>query len=70
MRDAAGAEFEEARLFDVFADSEKLGPGKRSLAFHLSWRAVDRTMTDEEVDAAMARVFAALADVGAEVRAG
>ncbi len=70
IRDAAGVDFEEARLFDVFADASKLGPGKRSLAFHLSWRAADRTLTDEEVDAAMARVFAALAGVGAEVRAG
>jgi phenylalanyl-tRNA synthetase beta chain len=70
IRAAAGEDFEEVRLFDLFADESKLGPGRRSLAFHLSWRAADRTLTDEEVDAAMARVFAALAEVGADVRAG
>ena len=68
IKNAGGEYLDEVRLFDVFADEAKLGPGRRSLAFHLVWRAPDRTLRDEEVDALMAKVFQALAAAGAEVR--
>jgi phenylalanyl-tRNA synthetase beta chain len=46
---AAGGELlEDVALFDVFR-SETLGPDKISLAFALRFRALDRTLTDEEV---------------------
>jgi phenylalanyl-tRNA synthetase beta chain len=47
---AAGALCEDVRLFDVFR-SDALGPGRKSLAFALRFRAPDRTLTDEEVGA-------------------
>ncbi len=68
IREAGGELLDDVRLFDVFADPEKIGPGKCSLAFHLAWRAPDRTLTDEEVDQLMERVFAALEAAGAQVR--
>lgn len=68
IRAAGGEYLDDVRLFDVFADEAKLGPGRRSLAFHLVWRAPDRTLRDEEVDQLMAKVFEALSAAGAEVR--
>ena len=65
----AGGEFlESVTVFDVFADPKRFGPGRRSLAFHLVWRAPDRTLTDAEVDELMEKVFEALRQAGAEIR--
>ncbi len=48
---------EDVRLFDVYT-GEQVGPGRKSLAYTLRFRAPDRTLTDEEVavarDAAVA----------------
>ena len=40
---------EEAKLFDVYR-SEKIGEGKKSVAYALKFRVPDRTLTDEEVN--------------------
>jgi phenylalanyl-tRNA synthetase beta chain len=53
LRDGAGALLESIRLFDVFADPERLGADRKSLAFSLRFRAADRTLTVDE--AALAR---------------
>ncbi|USN53189.1 MAG: phenylalanine--tRNA ligase subunit beta [Candidatus Nomurabacteria bacterium] len=51
-------------LFDVYEKE-----GKRSLAFHLSFRAADRTLSSDEVDASMHKLREALrTKVNAEVR--
>ncbi|HEY8045970.1 MAG TPA: phenylalanine--tRNA ligase subunit beta [Streptosporangiaceae bacterium] len=42
---------EEARLFDVYT-GEQAGPGRKSLAYALRFRAPDRTLTVEETTAA------------------
>jgi phenylalanyl-tRNA synthetase beta chain len=59
LRDGAGALLESIRLFDVFADPERLGADRKSLAFSLRFRAADRTLTVDEAalarDAAVAR---------------
>jgi phenylalanyl-tRNA synthetase beta chain len=47
---AGGALIEHVGLFDVFR-SDALGAGKVSLAFALRFRALDRTLTDDEVRA-------------------
>jgi phenylalanyl-tRNA synthetase beta chain len=36
-------------VFDVYRDPERIGTGKVSLAIRLTYRAPDRTLTDEEV---------------------
>jgi phenylalanyl-tRNA synthetase beta chain len=56
------------RLFDVFTGSP-VPEGKRSLAFAVDFRAADRTLTDAEVDEAVAGIVDALhRNLGAELR--
>ncbi len=43
-----GSNLESCSLFDEFR-SESLGAGRRSLAYALRFRALDRTLTDEEI---------------------
>jgi phenylalanyl-tRNA synthetase beta chain len=47
LRAGAGPLLESVRLFDVY---DRIGPGERSLAFRLRWRAADRTLTADEVN--------------------
>ena len=49
--DGGGALLEDVRLFDVYS-GEQVGAGKRSLAYTLRFRAPDRTLTNEEANAA------------------
>jgi phenylalanyl-tRNA synthetase beta chain len=64
----AGALLESVRLFDVY-ESDQLGTGLRSLAYKLTFRAPDRTLTVEEAVAARdAAVSSATARTGATLR--
>jgi phenylalanyl-tRNA synthetase beta chain len=66
---AGGEHLRAVRPFDLYRDEKRLGAGKKSLAFSLEFRAADRTLTDDEVDAAMAAIIAHLqAAMAAEVR--
>ncbi len=49
-------------VFDVYRDAGRIGAGNVSLALRLSYRAPDRTLTDEEVAARRARITTALED--------
>ncbi|MEU4558249.1 phenylalanine--tRNA ligase subunit beta [Actinoplanes sp. NPDC023936] len=51
LAEGAGELLESVSLFDVY-ESEQLGAGKRSLAYKLTFRAPDRTLTSEETVAA------------------
>ena len=56
------------RLFDVYSGPQ-VPPGKKSLAFSVSYQASDHTLTDEEVRRQRERILARLRqDVGAELR--
>ncbi len=48
----AGELLEAVRLFDVYTDEQRLGAGRKSVAFSLRLRARDRTLTTEEATAA------------------
>jgi phenylalanyl-tRNA synthetase beta chain len=64
----AGELLESVHLFDVYA-GEQLGAGRRSLAYKLTFRAPDRTLTVEEAVAARdAAVASAAGRVGAVLR--
>ncbi|MFF3332001.1 phenylalanine--tRNA ligase subunit beta [Streptomyces sp. NPDC002888] len=52
LREGAGELLEGIRLFDVYENAEQLGEGKKSLAYALRFRAVDRTLTVDEASAA------------------
>lgn len=57
-------------LFDIFKPKSAEG-GKRSLAYSLEFRSPERTLTDDEVNAACTLVMAALKKLpGVEVREG
>ena len=57
VREAGQPLLERVILFDEYRGS---GVAGRSLAWHLYFRASDRTLRDEEVDSAMAGVLGAL----------
>ena len=56
---AAGKLLREIKLFDVYRGAGIL-PGMKSVAFSLSFRAEDRTLTDADVEPAMEKVVKAL----------
>ncbi|MEP6852671.1 MAG: phenylalanine--tRNA ligase subunit beta [bacterium] len=69
LRTGAGPLLESVRLFDVYIDETRLGPGRRSLAYALRLRAPDRTMTIEEATTARdAAVAEATVRTGARLR--
>ncbi|MBR3802309.1 MAG: phenylalanine--tRNA ligase subunit beta [Clostridia bacterium] len=65
---AVGNTLETIELFDVYEGSQ-IPEGMKSVAFSLKLRAADRTMTDEEADAAMKRAIKALDKLGVSLRA-
>jgi phenylalanyl-tRNA synthetase beta chain len=67
VRRAAGEMLAEAEVFDVYAGAQ-VGEGRRSLALALSFRALDRTLTDEDVAPGRERIVAALQEIGGELR--
>ena len=61
--------FESVRLFDVYRDALRVGRGKKSMAFRISYRASDRTLTSEEVEKAHAKIVDKVTKAtGGEVR--
>lgn len=64
---AAGNNLESLTLFDVYT-GEKLGEGKKSLAYSLVLRSKDSTLTDEDADRAVAKVLKSLGEIGVELR--
>jgi phenylalanyl-tRNA synthetase beta chain len=69
LREGAGQLLETIRLFDVYT-GDQIGPGRRSLAFALRFRAPDRTLTEHETSAARDAAVALAAErTGAVQRA-
>ena len=65
--EAVGKTLESVKLFDVY-QGEQIEKGKKSVAFNIRMRAHDRTLTDDEADAAMKRVVKALDKMGISLR--
>ena len=66
---AGGKLLADVRLFDVYRDPIRVGKGKKSMAFSLTYRAADRTLTSEEVEKAHEKlVNKVLRATGGEVR--
>jgi phenylalanyl-tRNA synthetase beta chain len=49
VRSAGAPLLRSVEVFDVYRDADRIGAGNVSLALHISYRAADRTLTDEEV---------------------
>lgn len=68
LREGAGELLESLDLFDVYV-GDQVGAGSKSLAFALRFRAADRTLTEDEANAAkLAAVEYAGSAVGARLR--
>ena len=66
---AGGKLLKDVRLFDVYRDPVRVGAGKKSMAFSLTYRSDDHTLTSEEVEGAHSRlVTKVMRSVGGEVR--
>ena len=68
IRQAGGKAVSAVRLFDIYR-SEQIGAGKKSLAYSLTYQAVDRTLTDKDVAALRQKILRRLEqDLGATLR--
>ncbi len=68
IREAGGGLVEEVRLFDLYRGSQ-VAEGRKSLAFRVTYRDLEATLTDKKVDKAHARVEKAVkGQFGANVR--
>jgi phenylalanyl-tRNA synthetase beta chain len=69
VREAGGTLLADVRVFDLYHGAQ-VGEGRKSLALALSFRAPDRTLTDEDVAPLRDRIVAAVRDGrGGELRA-
>ena len=69
MRSAGGKLLSNIRLFDVYRDEERIGAGKKSMAYALEYQSLDHTLTSEEVEKAHSRLVKKVGNAtGAEVR--
>jgi phenylalanyl-tRNA synthetase beta chain len=68
IQQAGGSLVRSVSLFDLY-QGEKIPAGKKSLAYHIVYQAVDRTLTDQEINAYRQRIEETLAkDLGATFR--
>ena len=59
---------QSVNLFDIF-ENEKLGAGKKSMAINFTFLDEEKTMTDKDVDAMMAKIIASYEkELNAEIR--
>ena len=69
IESAGGKLLESARLFDVYRDPIRVGVGKKSMAFELTYRSADHTLTSEEVEHAHDKLVKKVCkSTGGEVR--
>ncbi len=66
--EGGGELLRSAEVFDLYR-GEQLGEGRKSLALRLTFRAADRTLTDEEVAERRTAIEVAVAKIGGSLRA-
>ncbi|MFA7172613.1 MAG: phenylalanine--tRNA ligase subunit beta [Kiritimatiellia bacterium] len=70
IKQVASDELTKIELFDIFT-SKEIGKGKRSLGYTLSFRSLERTLTDQEVNQSFIKIVQALKDeLKVDVREG
>jgi phenylalanyl-tRNA synthetase beta chain len=67
VRQAAGKLLAGVEVFDVYSGPQ-VGEGRRSLALSLSFRASDRTLSDDDVTPLQGRIVSALEGLGGQLR--
>lgn len=69
VRDVIGDMAEEMALLDKYENEAKLGAGKVSYAYRITYRSIDKTLTNEEVSALHAKLEdATVKNFGATIR--
>lgn len=69
LTSAGGKLLRQVRLFDVYRDDERVGKGKKSMAFALTYQADDRTLTTDEVEKVHQKLVTKVCKaLGAEIR--
>ncbi len=69
LRSAGGKLLVGVRLFGVYRGPGRVGVGKKSMAFALTYRADDHTLTSEEVERAHSKLVTKVCKAtGGEVR--
>jgi phenylalanyl-tRNA synthetase beta chain len=69
MTSAGGKLLSSIHLFDVYRDADRLGAGKKSMAYALEYRSADKTLTTEEANKQHERLIKKVCGAtGAEVR--
>ena len=59
IRKAGGKMLESTELFDVYQGAQ-IEAGKKSVAYSLKFRSADRTLSDEDIDPVLNKIFAKL----------
>ena len=67
IRSAGGHLLESVELFDVYRGAQILA-GKKSVAYSLKFRTADRTLSDEDIDPVMKKIFTKLEQIGCLLR--
>jgi len=67
IREAAGGLVRQVKLFDIY-EGKQIPEGKRSLAYSITFRREEGTLTDAEVNEAQEEIEKALFDLGAVLR--
>lgn len=67
IRSGAGNLLEQAELFDIYK-GKQIPAGKKSVAYNITMRSADRTLTDEDIEKAMNRMLKNLSDLGVSIR--
>ena len=68
IRRIGGKVIADVRLFDIYRD-EKIGAGKKSLAYRITYQAADKTLSDREVAGIRTRIIHRLEqELGAALR--
>ena len=68
IRQRGGKTLESLNLFDVYEGSQ-IKEGYKSIAYNLTFRAKDRTLSDEDITASMKKILNGLESMGIELRA-
>jgi phenylalanyl-tRNA synthetase beta chain len=70
IKSVAISELERVECFDVFIDAkgEKLDSGRKSLAYSLTYRSKERTLTEKDVNGWERQIIEAAKKAGAELR--
>ncbi len=67
IRQAGGHLIDQVKLFDLY-EGKQIPAGKRSLAYSITFRTDDKTLTESEINQVQEKIEKALSDLGAVLR--